>query len=301
MGSYRSYMRSDYEPEKTSILIWLICSLVAGYIVQNVLLRLLGDYPSIYSDFSGAMYLSIRGLHGFRIWTLVSYAFFHDPENLLHLLFSILGLYFIGRELETVLGRRLFLAAFLVSVLGGGILWSVVHWSTGGALLGASAGVLGLFMLFVCMYPDRPITFLLLFFPITLPKAKYLGYAIGFLELFSFVFFELFGHTAAIAYSAHIGGMLAALAFYRVMVSPVPLRIPWPKPASSAIPPEWVKKAAKAAPPGKTHFTVNLTGRDQLKAEVDRILDKINSKGFASLTPEEKKTLDDAKDLLSRN
>ena len=95
--------------------------------------------------------------------------------------------------------------------------------------------------------------------------------------------------------------MLAALAFYRVMVSPVPLRIPWPKPASSAIPPEWVKKAAKAAPPGKTHFTVNLTGRDQLKAEVDRILDKINSKGFASLTPEEKKTLDDAKDLLSRN
>ncbi len=295
-------MRTDYETERTSVLIWLICSLVAGYIVQNVLLRLLGDYPSIYSAFAGMTYLSIQGLHGLRIWTLVTYAFFHDPQNLLHLLFSVLGLYFIGRELETVLGRRLFLAAFLVSVTGGGLLWSTVHWTTGGTLIGASAGVLGLFTLFVCLYPDRPITFLLLFFPITLPKAKYLGYSVGFLELFSFVFFELFGHTAAIAYSAHIGGMIAALGFYRFVLSPVPFRFPWPR-SSAPIPPEWVKKAskAKAATGGKPTFTVNLVGRVQLKAEVDRILDKINSKGFASLTPEEKKTLDEAKDLLSRN
>mgnify|MGYP006139679347 CR=1 FL=1 len=36
------------------------------------------------------------------------------------------------------------------------------------------------------------------------------------------------------------------------------------------------------------------------RTEVDRILDKINSQGFASLTPDEKRVLDDAKDLLSR-
>jgi hypothetical protein len=33
---------------------------------------------------------------------------------------------------------------------------------------------------------------------------------------------------------------------------------------------------------------------------VDRILDKINSHGFSALTPEEKRILDDAKDMLSR-
>jgi hypothetical protein len=34
---------------------------------------------------------------------------------------------------------------------------------------------------------------------------------------------------------------------------------------------------------------------------VDRILDKINSHGFGSLSPEEKRLLDEAKDLLSRH
>jgi len=33
---------------------------------------------------------------------------------------------------------------------------------------------------------------------------------------------------------------------------------------------------------------------------VDRILDKINSKGFGALTPEEKRLLDDAREQLSR-
>ena len=40
--------------------------------------------------------------------------------------------------------------------------------------------------------------------------------------------------------------------------------------------------------------------RRDLKVEVDRILDKINSEGFGALTPDEKRLLDSAKDLLSR-
>jgi hypothetical protein len=38
-----------------------------------------------------------------------------------------------------------------------------------------------------------------------------------------------------------------------------------------------------------------------LRAQVDLILDKINSQGFGALTPEEKRILDEAKDLLSRH
>ena len=34
--------------------------------------------------------------------------------------------------------------------------------------------------------------------------------------------------------------------------------------------------------------------------EVDRILDKINEKGFGALTQQEKRTLDEAKDVLRR-
>jgi hypothetical protein len=39
--------------------------------------------------------------------------------------------------------------------------------------------------------------------------------------------------------------------------------------------------------------------RADLRAEVDRILDKINSEGFASLSADEKRRLDEARALLS--
>jgi hypothetical protein len=40
--------------------------------------------------------------------------------------------------------------------------------------------------------------------------------------------------------------------------------------------------------------------RAGVRAEVDRILDKINSHGLGALTIAEKRVLDEAKDLLSR-
>jgi len=56
------------------------------------------------------------------------------------------------------------------------------------------------------------------------------------------------------------------------------------------------QKSGAAAP----SFKVNIGTRENLRAEVDRILDKINSKGFGALTAEEKRLLDEARDLLSR-
>ena len=56
--------------------------------------------------------------------------------------------------------------------------------------------------------------------------------------------------------------------------------------------------AAKSAAPAA--YQVNVGSPGDLRAEVDRILDKINSQGFGALTAEEKRMLDEAKDLLSR-
>ena len=64
--------------------------------------------------------------------------------------------------------------------------------------------------------------------------------------------------------------------------------------------PRWFRRA-KAAPTTPTyHVNVTPPSREDLRAEVDRILDKINSQGFGVLTPEEKRRLDEAKNLLSR-
>jgi hypothetical protein len=62
--------------------------------------------------------------------------------------------------------------------------------------------------------------------------------------------------------------------------------------------PRWLRKTPRAARPPA--YRVDPSNRDGLRAEVDRILDKINSEGFSALTPDERQILDEAKDLLSR-
>ena len=47
-------------------------------------------------------------------------------------------------------------------------------------------------------------------------------------------------------------------------------------------------------------FEMAVDTLDDIRAEVDRILDKINSHGLASLTPVERRLLDDAKDNIPR-
>jgi hypothetical protein len=101
------------------------------------------------------------------------------------------------------------------------------------------------------------------------------------------------------ASSAHLGGMLTGLLYYRFVH-----RAAWfnPEDRADVEMPRWVKRARKssaalaelesaAVPPPSS--------REDIRAEVDRILDKINSEGFSALSVEEKRLLDEAKDLLS--
>ena len=52
---------------------------------------------------------------------------------------------------------------------------------------------------------------------------------------------------------------------------------------------------------GKPSYSVDLSDHQNLQAEVDRILDKINEKGFGALSQKEKNTLDKAKGLLNKH
>ena len=80
-------------------------------------------------------------------WTILTGAFLHG--GLLHILFNMLSLYWVGRAIEPVMGWWRFLTVYLVSALGGSafiIAWcliqpSEIYVST----VGASAAVFGLF------------------------------------------------------------------------------------------------------------------------------------------------------------
>ncbi|MBA3849707.1 MAG: rhomboid family intramembrane serine protease [Opitutus sp.] len=293
----RSYLRDDYPRQTTSALTWVLCATVAGAVMQFTFDRFGAD------SFSRLMGLSASGLVHGRVWTPVSYVLLHD--GLLHLLFNCLGIYFIGREVAPLLGFSRFLQFYAASAALGAGFWLAVNvWGGGAVLVGASACVAAMFIFFACVYPEREITFLLfLVLPVTL-RPKVLAWILFGFDLLGLLFSELPGSKfeTNIAHSSHLGGMLTGWLFYRFVYA----RHGSDRGSSSPLIelPSWLKRR-KAASDAAKHpvFKVDLGGKStpaELRAEVDRILDKINSQGFGALTEQEKRILDDAKDLLSR-
>ena len=293
MLSDRSYMRANDPREKPSVLAWLISAVVAGFVLQMILDRWL-RMPGVLEHYFG---LSASGLRGGRVWALLSYSFLHDTRNLLHIVGNLLGLFFLGRVLLPRLGATRFLALYAAMVVTGGAAWAAINWHLGGSVIGASAGVAGLLVVFACFYPNQPVTFLLFFIvPVTL-KPKYLAVAALLVDAAGCIFYEIMGAPSpfGFAHSAHLGGMAVGWIYYRYLHE-----AHWRLPSRRADIelPRWMKKNTQPAAP--TAYQVNTGSPGDLRAEVDRILDKINSQGFHALSADEKRRLDEAKDLLSR-
>ena len=140
-----------------------------------------------------------------------------------------------------------------------------------------------------------------LFIPIQFTGQQLLWVLLGF-QVFFLLFAEIPGTAgAATAYSAHIGGMLGAFVYERKLMGISTLTDFFRRLTAGRATievPKWTKRAEAAQSKVGNRFKVNTTNRPAMKREVDRILDKINSKGFGALTDEEKKLLDNAKDLL---
>jgi membrane associated rhomboid family serine protease len=250
------------------------------------------------STLVNSLALSMEGLQQGQIWRLISYALLHD--GFWHLLGNILALLFIGLALERDIGARATGVVLALFAMAGGLAFTLVHASTGGVLVGASAIGIGLLALYCLNYPDRPITLLLFFvLPVTILPRYVLYFTLG-INLFGFLFMEIApGALSNVGYSAHLGGMLAAWGVSRWCLNSgaaVPAR------PMKVQPPAWVKKKS-VLPSGSASqpsYSVNLSSRSALQQEVDRILDKINTKGFGALTTAEKSTLDKAKDILGK-
>lgn len=295
----RSYMRDDpyrNEEPKPWALKGILISLVAVFLLQNIFRHWLGlDF--IESHFSlNLIRLSEGWLH-----ILLTYGFLHASEAALpwHLLFNGLMLYWFGREIESRLGSERLLECFLLCILVGGIIWSCLHLLTqqSVSVIGASAGVFGILYLFCRFRWDTTMEFL--FIPLRFTGQQLFWVIFGF-QVFFLLFGELPGARGnSSANSAHLGGILGAIIYEHWLLQRTTLLSLFRKPRRVTVqPPKWEKRAAAVKSKTGQKFTVNTADRGNLRQEVDRILDKINDKGFGALSEEEKKVLDQAKDLL---
>ena len=108
-----------------------------------------------------------RVLHGW-VWQLVTYPFVHvDP---MHIIFALIGLYFIGSAVEERTGSKAFIEMYISSaVLAGvvGVLLSMTRRIGGGPALGAGAAVNAVLMVFYLMH--RGSSILMIPLPIRIP------------------------------------------------------------------------------------------------------------------------------------
>jgi membrane associated rhomboid family serine protease len=288
----RQYMReSDGSRREISALAWIIGILIAAFVAQNVVATMAGGEAFI------RQYLTLsRRLADGYVWTLVTYGFLHG--DLLHILLNVLGLYLLGRTLLPIMGAERFIGYMLGATVLGGLTWFAVEMAFphGSSVLGVSAAVCGLVTIFGTLYAEQRIGFLLI--PVTV-KAKYAALGLAGISIVLMAAFEIPGNSrsGSVAHSAHLGGMLAGWLYARFVhdrTGEFMLR-----PAIEL--PAWMSRRKRPKVREMPAFTVNVTPPPQdLRAEVDRILDKINSDGFGALTEEERRVLDDARDLLNK-
>lgn len=296
MLSERPYMRDDYPREKTSLVTWILAAIFGAFVLELVLFS---QWFDASSQMVNGLALTISGLKAGHVWTFATYWLLHSTSNLFHVATVLGGLYALSRGLEPQLGARRVLGVFAASLLLGGLIWTAVNWQNGGMLMGGTAGLYGLLALYAALQPNREFSFLLFFFfPVTF-KPKHLAVGLFAFDLLAFAYFDVLGNRAPFAYasSAHLGGMMAGWIYYRYFHHRLRGKL---RPSAGPAAPEWMEQSAVDAEPSPTTRPSEPTNRAELRAELDRILDKINSHGFGALTSDEKRRLDQAKNLLSR-
>jgi membrane associated rhomboid family serine protease len=199
------------------------------------------------------------------VWELVTYQFLHSPDSLMHIIFNMLALFFIGPEVERGVGTNRFFILYLLSGVLGGLGWSLLSLPTS-TCIGASGSVFGVLGAFAALYPQRE----LYIWGILPVKAWLLVVIFGSYELVN----VLNGPGGTIANAAHLGGGIAGYIFATVIGRP-----------------DIMRKIRNAMDSKEKPSWEKYNKRPVSRAEIDRILDKAAQHGMHSLNAAERDTL----------
>jgi membrane associated rhomboid family serine protease len=180
---------------------------VLSLIIANVVVFVLQSLSNGAMDVLFALWpiQAIDGQSYFHVWQIVTYAFLHSTDNILHLLFNMFGLWMFGTEIERYVGPRRLLACYFASVMTAALTQLFVPMLFGappGPTIGASGGVFGLILAYAVMFPRRKVA---VYFLIPMPTWLF-ATLYAALELFQGVT----GSQSGVAHFAHLGGMVGS-------------------------------------------------------------------------------------------
>ena len=215
------------------------------------------------------------------VWQIFTYMFLHG--GFFHILFNMFALWMFGCEIERAWGTKEFVKYYFITGVGAGILTFLLSFNSTIPTIGASGAIFGILVAFAMMFPDRPI-YLYFLFPI---KAKYLVAFFAVIELFA-----SFRHTSdGIGHFAHLGGMVIGYIY---------IKSDWRVLRFFSFS-RYLGYMKELRHRRRMRVVSKKREREQrLLDRVDQILDKINQVGYENLTKEEKRTLEEASQLLSQ-
>jgi membrane associated rhomboid family serine protease len=215
----------------------------------------------------------------YRFWTPFTYMFMH--AGVLHILFNMLWLYWIGQIFEEYLGNKRTIGLYLLGGLTGGLFFvacynllpafTSVNAAAVSTIVGASASVMAIVVATATLLPNYTIS-LILIGPV---KLKWL---VLFMVIVDFL---MIAGTNAGGEIAHLGGALFGFVYIKQLQRGN----------------DWIGGINKLFE-RKPNLKVVSHNSPQRKAsgtpkqeDIDRILDKISATGYDSLTKQEKETL----------
>jgi len=288
---------------------WLIAINVVAFILQLITRRhdvpvefegILRQYGMSFpgrSPFTDALELDVPAvLHG-QVWRLLTCAFLHSPENVYHILFNMLGLWWFGKDVEIIYGPREFLAMYLTAAVASSLAFVVGYLLNlnGPLALGASGAVTAVVLICACHDPSRTI---LLFWLLPVPIWVFVAI---------FVFKDFVGllgagdpHMGKVAFSAHLGGAAFGFAYHHFqwrVTNWIPDWRSWgrPKPKLRI----YREEEEPPSPVGVTTSALPIID-EQLDAKVNSLLDKINKSGKESLSDSEREFLNKASEAYKK-
>ncbi len=221
-----------------------------------------------------------------QAFRLLTYGFTHDrfgeSPGIFHILFNMYSLWLFGRSLEQKLGSKEFLVLYLALIVLSGIVWAVVCNLVGfptdraGNLfapnaIGASGAVVGIVVLFAIHFPKQKF----LMFPIPIPMPAWL---LGLLLVLMDIRGVMGYADGGVAYAAHLGGAAWAALYHLSGVRLTDATGGWSMPA-------WGRPRLKVYDQSVKY--------GQLDQRADEILKKVHQFGAESISPSERKILDD--------
>ncbi len=179
-------------PVTRALIVANIVVFLLEYLIGERMIELFALYPAGPS---------------FHPWQLITYAFLHEPTNLMHIVFNMFALYMFGGAMEMYWREQrsssFYVLYYLVSILAaaGTELLVLGQARSAEPVIGASGGVFGMLLAYGWFFPRNRVLVL----PIPVPIPAWLLVTLyGGLELW----LGVTGRQDSVAHFAHLGGML---------------------------------------------------------------------------------------------